>query len=152
MSAKPARLLLGATLPLLATAALVPSPAQAAPTGSVPPATTPDGPNLAASTLTSCYSGAVQRVFQQGGWGGEVGTFTTSTRCADINVRNDSVFSTNACVVFVDKTNSCNYWTYLPAKSSWHVVASNVRDGVHFRVRFENNFFQYDPLISYTAY
>ena len=32
------------------------------------------------------------------------------------------------------------------------MVASNARDGVNFRVRLENDFFQYDPLISYTAY
>lgn len=145
MSMPAHRLLLGASLSLVASAALLPQAAYAA------PGTESDGPNLA-STLTSCYGGAVHRVFQQGGWGGEVGTFTTSTRCADINVRNDSSFSTNACVIFVDKTSSCNYWTYLPARSSWFTVATNVKDGVNFRVRFSNNFYQYDPLISDTAY
>ncbi|MFB9234852.1 hypothetical protein ACFFWC_04770 [Plantactinospora siamensis] len=149
MSPSSARVLLGAALPLVTTMALFPQAAQAS---QAAPDLESGGANLAAATLAGCYDGAAHRVFQQGGWGGEVGTFTASTRCLDINVRNDSVFSTNACVVFVDKTNNCNYWTYLPAKSGFYVVATNVRDGAHFRVRFSNNFFQYDPLISDTAY
>ncbi|MFC7546416.1 hypothetical protein [Plantactinospora sp. GCM10030261] len=142
------RLLLATALTLVVAATLSPSPAHA----TAPDAVASEPGNLAASTLASCYSGAVYRVFDRGGWGGEVGTFKTSTRCRDINVRNGSVFGTNACVVFVDKTNNCNYWTYVPAKSGWFVVATNVKDGTNFRVRFSNNFYQYDPLISYTAY
>nr|MDT0659904.1 hypothetical protein [Micromonospora sp. DSM 115978] len=105
-----------------------------------------------AGTQATCYSGAARTVFLVGRTGGDAGPFQTSTRCRDINVRNDSGYSTHACVIFVDVTGNCNYWTYLPAKSSYRVVATNVRDGVRFVVRFSNSFYQYDPLISYTAY
>ncbi|TDC66149.1 hypothetical protein E1258_03435 [Micromonospora sp. KC207] len=103
-------------------------------------------------TLTTCYGGAVRSYFQTGGWGGEAGTYRTTSRCADINVRNASSFGTQACVVFVDKTNNCNYWTYLPANSGWTTVATNVRDGVNFRVRFSNLRYEYEPLIAYHAF
>lgn len=103
-------------------------------------------------TLATCYGGAIRTVFQVGGWGGDAGPFYASTRCRDINVRNDSVYGTQACVIFVNKTSGCNYWTYLPAKSGWFVVASNVIDGTKFKVRFSNSTYRYDPLVSYTAY
>lgn len=133
---------------LLATTAalsLLPfgSPAQAA----------PDGPetNLAGSAAT-CYGGAVRSYFETGSWGGEAGTYRTTTRCRDINVRNASDFDTEACVVFVDKTNGCNYWTYLPARSGFRTVATNVRDEVNFRVRFANLRYEHEPLVAYHAF
>jgi hypothetical protein len=104
-----------------------------------------------AGTLASCYDGAVRTVFLVGRRGGDAGPFRTTARCRDINVRNDSSYSTQACVIFIDVTGNCNYWTFLPAKSSYRVVATNVRDGVRFTVRFSNSFYQYDPLISQTA-
>ena len=116
------------------------SPAQAAP-----------GTNLAASA-TTCYGGAKRSYFETGAWGGEAGTYRTTTRCRDINVRNASEFGTEACVVFVDRTDRCNYLTYLPARSGFVTVATNVRDGVDFRVRFSNLRYQYDPLIAYHAF
>ncbi|MCI4063627.1 hypothetical protein MRQ36_13940 [Micromonospora sp. R77] len=125
-----------AALPLLALG----SPAQAAP-----------GANLFASA-TTCYGGATRSYFTTGAWGGEAGTYRTTTRCRDINVRNASAFGTQACVVFVDKTNACNYLTYLPANSGYITVATNVRDGANFRIRFENLRYEYEPLIAYHAF
>ena len=119
------------------------SPAQAAPDA--------PGTNLADSA-TTCYGGAKRSYFENGAWGGEAGTYRTTTRCRDINVRNASAFGTQACVVFVDRTDRCNYWTYLPAKSDFITVATNVRDGVAFRVRFENLRYEYEPLIAYHAF
>ncbi|MEH1026321.1 hypothetical protein V6W11_01040 [Micromonospora profundi] len=109
------------------------------------------GPNLFA-TLATCYGGAVRSFFQTGGYGGQAGTYRTTSRCRDINVRNASAYGTDACVIFVDKTGSCNYWTYLPANSGWITVATNVRDGVNFRVRFENLRYEYEPLVAYHAF
>jgi hypothetical protein len=130
---------------LAATAALsllaLGSPAQA----------DPGGLNLAGTT-TTCYGGAKRSYFETGGWGGEAGTYRTTTRCRDINVRNASAFGTEACVVFVDRTNACNYRTYLPANSDYITVATNVRDGVNFRVRFENLRYEYEPLVAYHAF
>ena len=105
-----------------------------------------------ASTLATCYGGAVRSYFATGGWGGQAGPYRTTSRCGDINVRNASPFSTQACVIFIDRTNNCNYWTYLPANSAWTVVATNVRDGVNFRVRFSNSYYQYESLTAYHAF
>ncbi|MBY8875956.1 hypothetical protein K7640_29425 [Micromonospora sp. PLK6-60] len=132
--AHPAARLLAATaaLPLLA----VGSPASAEPAG------------LAAT----CYGGAVRSYFETGGWGGDAGPYRTSSRCQDINVRNDSAFGTEACVIFVDKTDRCNRITYLPARSGWFTVATGVKDGVNFRVRFSNLRYEYEPLVAYHAF
>ncbi|SBT50376.1 hypothetical protein [Micromonospora auratinigra] len=111
----------------------------------------PAGPNLAAGYAT-CYGGAKRSYFDTGAWGGEAGTYRTSTRCRDINVRNASEFGTEACVVFVDRTDACNYLTYLPANSGFVTVATNVRDGVSFRIRFSNLRYEYEPLEAYHAF
>ncbi|QDY05922.1 hypothetical protein FJK98_01065 [Micromonospora sp. HM134] len=137
MASRPARLTaLVATLPLLWFG----TPAQAA-----------GETNLSASAAT-CYGGAVRSYFQAGGWGGDAGPYKASTRCKDVNVKNSSEFGTEACVVFIDKTNKCNYLTYLPAKSDWITVATNVRDGANFKVRFSNLRYEYEPLVAYHAY
>ncbi|MFC5925961.1 hypothetical protein [Micromonospora vulcania] len=149
MSSPTARLLAVATaIGLLAIGA----PAQAArPAGTTEPiAATPEA-NLFAP-LATCYGGAVRSYFQTGGYGGQAGTYRTTSRCRDINVRNASAYGTEACVIFVDKTGACNYWTYLPANSGWIVVATNVRDGVNFRVRFDNLRYEYEPLVAYHAF
>ncbi|WFF02333.1 hypothetical protein [Micromonospora sp. WMMD964] len=125
------------------------TPAQAAPTAPITPAA--PGTN-AFAPLATCYGGAVRSYFENGRYGGSAGQYRTTTRCRDINVRNASVYATEACVIFVDKTSACNYWTYLPANSGWTTVATNVRDGVNFRVRFENLRYEYEPLIAYHAF
>ncbi|MGW5577016.1 hypothetical protein [Micromonospora chokoriensis] len=125
------------------------APAQAAPSAPVTPAT--PGTN-AFEPLATCYGGAVRSYFESGRYGGSAGQYRTTTRCRDINVRNASVYATEACVIFVDKTSACNYWTYLPANSGWTTVATNVKDGVNFRVRFENLRYEYEPLIAYHAF
>ncbi|MCX4468986.1 hypothetical protein C5N14_10665 [Micromonospora sp. MW-13] len=148
MSSPAVRLL--ATTTAAASLLALAAPAQAAPAPTRPDAGAPVT-NLA-GTLATCYGGAVRSYFQTGSWGGEAGTYRTTSRCADVNVRNASSFGTQACVVFVDKTNSCNYWTYLPAQSGWITVATNVRDGVNFRVRFSNLRYEYEPLVAYHAF
>ncbi|MDG4778509.1 hypothetical protein O7614_02455 [Micromonospora sp. WMMD961] len=125
------------------------APAQAA----APTPITPAAPGTNAfAPLATCYGGAVRSYFESGRYGGSAGQYRTTTRCRDINVRNASVYATEACVIFVDKTSACNYWTYLPANSGWITVATNVRDGVNFRVRFENLRYEYEPLIAYHAF
>jgi hypothetical protein len=149
MSSPTARLLAVATAAaLLATGA----PARAATASPGDDSTDfTSGPNLFAP-LATCYGGAVRSFFQTGGYGGQAGPYRTTTRCRDINVRNASAYATEACVIFIDKTSKCNYWTYLPANSGWTVVATNVKDGVNFRVRFENLRYEYEPLVAYHAF
>ncbi|MGC4807957.1 hypothetical protein [Micromonospora sp. DT233] len=151
MSSPVVRLLSTTTATAVSVLALA-VPAQAAPAPQqAAPAAQEIGVNLFGTDAT-CYGGAVRSYFQTGGWGGEAGTYRASSRCGDINVRNASSFGTQACVVFVDKTNACNYWTYLPAKSGWITVATNVRDGARFRVRFSNLRYEYEPLTAYHAF
>ncbi|MGW3606637.1 hypothetical protein [Micromonospora sp. NPDC005161] len=144
MSSPSARLLATATAAALFSIGAPAGAAQAA------PAPAPEV-NLYAP-LATCYGGAVRSYFQTGGYGGQAGTYRTTSRCGDINVRNASAYGTEACVIFVDKTGACNYWTYLPANSGWTVVATNVRDGVNFRVRFDNLRYEYEPLVAYYAF
>ncbi|MDG4807126.1 hypothetical protein O7634_10210 [Micromonospora sp. WMMD1120] len=125
------------------------TPAQA--TGTAPDTPANSATNIFAP-LATCYGGAVRSYFATGRYGGSAGEYRTTTRCRDINVRNASVYATEACVIFVDKTSACNYWTYLPANSGWITVATNVRDGVDFRVRFENLRYEYEPLVAYHAF
>ncbi|MEU7840521.1 hypothetical protein AB0B39_06085 [Micromonospora sp. NPDC049114] len=153
MSSPTARLLAVATAAaLLASGAPAQAAQAAAPTAQSADSTDfTSGPNLFAP-LATCYGGAVRSFFQTGGYGGQAGPYRTTTRCRDINVRNASPYGTDACVIFIDKTGNCNYWTYLPANSGWVTVATNVRDGVNFRVRFENVRYEYEPLVAYHAF
>ncbi|WP_410810436.1 hypothetical protein [Micromonospora sp. 067-2] len=146
MSSPTARLFAVATATALLFAG---TPARAEETTPVTPAG--PGTNLFAP-LATCYGGAVRSFFQTGGYGGQAGPFRASPRCRDINVRNASAYGTEACVIFVDKTDACNYLTYLPANSGWITVATNVRDGVNFRVAFDNLRYEYEPLIAYHAF
>ncbi|GGM20247.1 hypothetical protein GCM10012279_43240 [Micromonospora yangpuensis] len=136
MSVKIARVL--ATTVAVSVAALG-TPAEAAPQNQF-------------GTTASCYGGSVRSYFERAGSGGDAGPYRTSTRCRDINVRNASPFAVDACVIFIDQTGKCNYWTYLPAKSGWVVVATNVRDGVNFKVRFVTQRYEYEPLTAHHAY
>jgi hypothetical protein len=60
--------------------------------------------------------------------------FTTTNRCLDINMRKSTTvtWDAQACVIFVDHTASCNYWTDL--STSWKPIATNVADNSHFKV------------------
>ncbi|MEU4565920.1 hypothetical protein [Micromonospora sp. NPDC023956] len=137
--------------PLLTTATTVALLAVAAPAQAVVAGTQGTSVTNLGSQST-CYGTTSRSYFQTGGWGGQAGPYRTSSRCLDINVRNASAFSTQACVIFIDQTSNCNYWTYLPANSGWTTIATNVRDGVNFKVRFSNSYYQYEPLVAYHAY
>ncbi|WP_434742396.1 hypothetical protein [Micromonospora sp. SH-82] len=126
--------------------------AEAAPAEVIAEVTAGVGAQNQFATTSTCYGGSVRSFFQVAGWGGSAGPYRTSTRCKDINVRNASPFPVDACVVFVDKTSKCNYWSYLPAKSGWVVVATNVKDGVRFQVRFETQRYEYEALTSHHAF
>jgi hypothetical protein len=63
----------------------------------------------------------------------KVGTYTTTSRCRDINVKTEWEY-VEVCVVFIDHTDECNRWTRLPT-GKWTVVASDVRDGTRFELR-----------------
>ncbi|KXK58133.1 hypothetical protein AWW66_31570 [Micromonospora rosaria] len=160
MSVRVARVLAGA---VAVTATAVGAPAGAAPSGT--PVVAPggagavEGPATGAavagngfSTSATCYGGAVRSYFERAGWGGDAGPYRTTSRCRDVNVRNASPFPVDACVIFVDRTSRCNYWTYLPARSGWIVVATNVKDGVNFRVRFETQRYEYEALTAHHAF
>ncbi|MEU4154218.1 hypothetical protein [Streptomyces sp. NPDC026659] len=82
------------------------------------------------SAATSCYGGAVTVNY---GDAAEFGPYTTTSRCADINLRmvsGDAEFVW-ACVKFT-RVGACNYWTQVGR--SWKTIATDVKDGSKFTV------------------
>ncbi|MFJ3660811.1 hypothetical protein ACIPPM_10105 [Streptomyces sp. NPDC090119] len=94
------------------------------------PATASAAPANASATATSCYGGAVTVSY---GDAVEFGPYTTTSRCADINLRmvsGDAEFVW-ACVKFT-RVGECNYWTKVGR--SWKTIATDVKDGSKFTV------------------
>ncbi|MFF7964288.1 hypothetical protein ACFZC3_02810 [Streptomyces sp. NPDC007903] len=94
------------------------------------PATASAAPANATSAATSCYGGAVTVSY---GDAVEFGPYTTTSRCADINLRmvsGDAEFVW-ACVKFT-RVGECNYWTKVGR--SWKTIATDVKDGSKFTV------------------
>ncbi|MFF0381480.1 hypothetical protein [Streptomyces sp. NPDC004286] len=94
------------------------------------PATASAAPTNASSAATSCYGGAVTVNY---GDAVEFGPYTTTSRCADINLRmvsGDAEFVW-ACVKFT-RVGECNYWTKVGR--SWKTIATDVKDGSKFTV------------------
>ncbi|HEY0496088.1 MAG TPA: hypothetical protein VGD48_10105 [Kutzneria sp.] len=91
-----------------------------------------------AQPATSCFGGAISLTYHYSTAAVEYGTYTTSSRCKDINMRltTDNGTFLDACVVFVDHTTLCNndnaYQTMGPP---WLTVATDVKDGTHFKLR-----------------
>ncbi|GAA5025362.1 hypothetical protein [Streptomyces siamensis] len=97
-------------------------------------------PALAQSetAATSCYGGAKSLTYHYSATAVEFGTYTTSSRCADINIKLSSSATgfLDACIVFVDHTSLCNHDdTYSTFGPQWATVATDVKDGTHFRLR-----------------
>ncbi|MGW5044347.1 hypothetical protein [Streptomyces griseoluteus] len=94
------------------------------------PATASAAPANALTAETSCYGGAVTVSY---GDALEFGPYTTTSRCADINLRmvgGDAEFVW-ACVKFT-RVGECNYWTKVGR--SWKTIATDVKDGSKFTV------------------
>ncbi|MEW2116394.1 hypothetical protein AB0945_14615 [Streptomyces sp. NPDC005474] len=91
------------------------------------------------AAAVSCNDGAKTLTYRYQAAAKEYGTFTTSSRCRDINMRlrsSDPAVLLDACVVFVDHTSKCNNDdTYSTHGTEWATVATDVRDGTHFVLR-----------------
>jgi hypothetical protein len=92
-----------------------------------------------AAAAVSCYGGAKSLTYHYSASAVEYGTYTTTSRCNDINIKLTTDIPgvyLNACVVFVDHTNLCNHDnTYSTFGPQWATVATDVKDGTHFRLR-----------------
>ncbi|HTI26849.1 MAG TPA: hypothetical protein VL652_38045 [Kutzneria sp.] len=91
-----------------------------------------------AAPATSCYGGAISLTYHYSTAAVEYGPYTTSSRCKDINMRltTDNGSFLDACVVFVDHTTLCNNDnTYQTMGPPWLTVATDVKDGTHFKLR-----------------
>ncbi|MET8813569.1 hypothetical protein ABZW47_16340 [Streptomyces sp. NPDC004549] len=109
-----------ATTALLAAGATAPAAAQAE------------------GAAASCYSGAVSLTYHYSTAAVEYGTYTTTSRCSDINIKLSSSATgfLDACVVFVDHTSLCNHDnTYSTFGPQWATVATDVKDGTRFKLR-----------------
>lgn len=93
----------------------------------------------ASAAATSCYGGAKSLTYRYSAAAVEFGTYTTSSRCSDINIKLNTTASgvyLDACVVFVDHTSLCNHGnTYSTFGPQWATVATDVKDGTHFVLR-----------------
>ncbi|GAA1755140.1 hypothetical protein [Luedemannella helvata] len=102
------------------------------------------GPAFAAGCRTAPYSedyiGLVDIFASHESWAwGDFGPYYATSQCADIQVQSipslgDAAHPLYACVIFVNYTSSCNYWTYVPA-GEWRNIATNVKDGTKFLIR-----------------
>ncbi|MBJ7906170.1 hypothetical protein ACWDO7_28955 [Streptomyces sp. NPDC003656] len=111
---------LAATTALLAAGATAPAAAQAE------------------GAAASCYGGAVSLTYHYSTAAVEYGTYTTTSRCSDINIKLSSSATgfLDACVVFVDHTSLCNHDnTYSTFGPQWATVATDVKDGTRFKLR-----------------
>ncbi|MFD4501900.1 hypothetical protein [Streptomyces sp. NPDC058457] len=91
------------------------------------------------AAATSCYGGAKTLTYHYQAAAKEYGTYTTSSRCNDINLRlitDEPGVYLDACVVFVDHTSKCNNGdAYTTHGTEWGTVATDVLDGTHFVLR-----------------
>jgi hypothetical protein len=92
-----------------------------------------------AATAVTCNGGAKSLTYNYSPAAVEYGTYTTTSRCNDINIKLTTDIPgvyLQACVVFVDHTSLCNhdnsYGTFGP---QWATVATDVKDGTHFKLR-----------------
>ncbi|MFD6918910.1 hypothetical protein ACFV99_01660 [Streptomyces sp. NPDC059944] len=92
-----------------------------------------------AAAATSCYGGAKSLTYHYSASAVEFGTYTTSSRCSDINIKLNTTASgvyLDACIVFVDHTSLCNHDnTYSTFGPQWATVATDVKDGTRFTLR-----------------
>jgi hypothetical protein len=65
----------------------------------------------------------------------DLGPYTTTTQCQDINIRSTDGAGFSACVIFIRHTTTCNYTTFVPANGQWVNIATTVLDGTVFNVR-----------------
>ncbi|MEU6254452.1 hypothetical protein [Streptomyces sp. NPDC047043] len=91
------------------------------------------------AAAVSCYRGAKPLTYHYQPAAKEYGTYTTSSRCNDINIRlitDEPGVYLDACVVFVDHTSKCNNGdAYTTHGTEWGTVATDVKDGTHFVLR-----------------
>lgn len=91
------------------------------------------------AAAVSCYGGARTLTYHYQAAAKEYGTYTTSSRCRDINMRlitDVPGVYLDACVVFVDHTTKCNNGdAYTTHGTEWGTVATDVKDGTHFVLR-----------------
>ncbi|MFD8915959.1 hypothetical protein [Streptomyces sp. NPDC059575] len=90
------------------------------------------------TTATTCYGGAVSLTYRYSAAAVEFGTYTTTSRCSDINIKLSSSATgfLDACIVFVDHTSLCNHDnTYSTFGPQWATVATDVKDGTRFKLR-----------------
>ncbi|MFI6658909.1 hypothetical protein ACIBL8_25630 [Streptomyces sp. NPDC050523] len=91
------------------------------------------------AAAVSCYGGAKPLTYHYNPAAVEYGTYTTTSRCNDINIRlitDEPGVYLDACVVFVDHTTKCNNGdAYTTHGTEWGTVATDVKDGTHFVLR-----------------
>jgi hypothetical protein len=94
-----------------------------------------DGPvNVAAGCRAAPYSASFNLYVETEAYT-DLGTYTTTSQCNDINLRSTNGTSYKACVIFVNHTSACNYQSSVSGGGGWVNIATNVKDGTRFNVR-----------------
>jgi hypothetical protein len=113
-----------------AAAALLFAAAPATAALAQPSATAP----LAAGCRAAPYSATFSLFFETAD-SSDLGPYTTTSQCSDINLKSTNSTGYTACVIFIRHTSSCNYITNIPAGGQWVNIATDVLDGTRFTVR-----------------
>ncbi|MDF2254819.1 hypothetical protein [Streptantibioticus ferralitis] len=90
-----------------------------------------------ASVATSCYGGSVALSLPENGYSN---TYTTTSRCNDINLRLNTEDGLEVRVCWAKNHTCQNGWTIVSRLTEWSVIASNVTHGTRF-------YFQTQPLV-----
>ncbi|MCA6096661.1 hypothetical protein LE181_31450 [Streptomyces sp. SCA3-4] len=93
------------------------------------PATASAAQTSGTTAAASCYDGSVGISLPANGYSRE---FTTTSRCADINLRIDSGGGQWVAVCWAAHGSCQSSWTWVPQGGGYHVVASDVKNGTKF--------------------
>ncbi|GHB76340.1 hypothetical protein GCM10010377_78410 [Streptomyces viridiviolaceus] len=88
------------------------------------------------AAVTSCYGSAKSYTKPADvRWYPSTGRLTTTSNCADINIKPNQSAYVEVCFYPTSGGSTCNSYKYAPA-GQWTVVATDVRDGTRFQFHF----------------
>jgi hypothetical protein len=93
------------------------------------PATASAATESASQAATTCFGGSVSISLPPNGYSG---TYTTSSRCNDINLRIDSGGGQWVAVCWAAHNSCQDHWTWVTQGAGYIVVATDVLDGTTF--------------------
>lgn len=91
------------------------------------------------AAATSCFSSAKSYTKPTGArWYPTSGRLTTTSNCADINIKTNQSAYVEVCFYPTSGGSTCNSYKSAPA-GQWTVVATGVKDGTQFQFHFASD-------------